>query len=130
MTIALACTAVLAALVFGLGANVTRLRAATAARGGSQQPTDLADPLLKAIRAHGNATEYIPTLIVLSLLVAVRAPAWTLAFTVCATVARLVHAWGMLAAPSLAGPTKLRVAGASGTYLFGLALAVTVLATL
>jgi uncharacterized protein len=129
MTIAIACTSVLAALVFGLGANVTRLRAATAAHGGSQQPTDLADTLLKAIRAHGNATEYIPTLIVLSLLVAVRAPAWTLAFAVGATVARLVHAWGMLA-QSLAGPTKLRVAGASGTYLFGLALAVTVLATL
>ena len=130
MTIAIACTAVLAALVFGLGANVTRLRAATAARGGSQQPTDLADPLLKAIRAHGNAAEYIPTLIALTLLIAVRAPAWTLAFAIGATVARLVHAWGMLTAPSLAAPTRLRVAGASGTYLFGLALAVTVLATL
>lgn len=130
MTVALVCTAILAALVFGLGANVTRLRAVTAKRGGNQMPTDPADPLLKAIRAHGNAIEYIPTLIALFLLVGARAPAWTLAFVVAATVARLAHAWGMLSTPSLAHVTIPREAGAIATYVFGFALAATLIFTL
>ncbi|WP_052914420.1 MAPEG family protein [Protofrankia coriariae] len=104
--------------------------AAGAGRGGSQAPTDPSDPLFIAIRAHGNAAEYIPTLIVLSLLVGSRAPAWTLAFVIGATAARLAHAWGMLAARSWADVTRRRTVGAAGTYLFGLALAGTVLATL
>ena len=123
-------TGIATALVFGLGANVTRLRAATAKRGGNQMPADPADPLLKAIRAHGNAIEYVPTLIVLFLLDAARAPAWTLAFVVAATAARLAHAWGTLSAPSLATVTLPREAGAIGTYAFGLALETTVVFTL
>ncbi|HEV8562464.1 MAG TPA: MAPEG family protein [Actinophytocola sp.] len=130
MTLALACAAILAALVFILGANVTRLRAAGAKRGGPFAPSDPADPLYKAIRAHGNAVEYIPTLLVLFLLDAARAPSWTLVFVVCATLARLAHAVGMLSTPTLAKSTPLRVAGASGTYLFGFALAVTLVTTL
>jgi len=66
----------------------------------------------------------------LSLLVDARAPDWTLVFVVGATAARVVHAWGMLTSPTLAQSTRIREIGASGTYLFGLALAGTVLATL
>jgi uncharacterized membrane protein YecN with MAPEG domain len=47
-----------------------------------------------------------------------------------ATAARLVHAYGMLTADSLASETKGRLAGAVGTYLFGLALAVALVASL
>lgn len=130
MTLTVICAAILAALVFILGANVTRLRAAGAKRGAPFAPSDPADPLYKAIRAHGNAIEYIPTLLVLFLLDATRAPSWTLVFVVGATLARLAHAVGMLSAPTLATPTPLRVAGASGTYLFGVALAVTLVSTL
>ena len=68
MTTAIICTAILAAMLFLLGFNVSRLRGATAKAGGSQLPTDPASPLLIAIRAHGNAAEYIPTFIVLFLL--------------------------------------------------------------
>ncbi|WP_033293962.1 MAPEG family protein [Amycolatopsis jejuensis] len=130
MTLALICAAVLAALVFLLGANVTRLRAAGAKTGAPFAPDDPADPLYKAIRAHGNAIEYIPTLLVLFVLDAARAPAWTLVFVIGATLARLAHAAGMLTTPTLAVPTPLRVAGASGTYLFGVALVVTLVSTL
>ncbi len=125
MTTAIVCTAILGALVFLLGFNVSRVRGATGRAGGSQMPTDPADRLLIAIRAHGNAIEYIPTLIVLFLLVAARTPGWVaVPLIVGATLARLGHAVGMLTAPSLAAQSPARLASAIGTYLFGVALAV------
>ena len=63
-TTAIICTAVLAAMLFLLGLNVSRTRGLTAKAGGPQLPTDPASRLLIAIRAHGNASEYVPTLIV------------------------------------------------------------------
>jgi uncharacterized membrane protein YecN with MAPEG domain len=41
-----------------------------------------------------------------------------------ATAARVAHAYGLLSAPSLAVQTKARLAGAAGTYLLGVGLAV------
>jgi uncharacterized membrane protein YecN with MAPEG domain len=76
MTTAIICSAVLAALVFVLGANVTWMRVITSKTGGSQMPDDPASKLLIAIRAHGNAAEYIPVLVVLFLLVGARSPGW------------------------------------------------------
>ncbi|WP_431676593.1 MAPEG family protein [Kitasatospora sp. KL5] len=131
MPVAIACTAVLGALLFLLGLNVSRMRGATARAGGSQLPTDPADRLFIAIRAHGNAAEYIPTLIVLFLLLGARSPGPLAAvLTVGATAARLLHAWGMLTAPSLAARSGFRVSGAVGTYAFGVALAVAALASI
>ena len=125
MTTAIICTAVLAAMLFLLGLNVSRVRGATARSGGSQMPTDPTSPLLIAIRAHGNATEYVPALIVLFLLVGFRSPTVVaVPLIIGATLARLVHAYGMLSASSLAKETPARVVGALGTYLFGVALAV------
>src|SRR5215813_10425517 len=125
MTTAIICTAILAALLFLLGINVSRMRGVTAKAGGSQMPTDPASPLLIAIRAHGNAAEYIPVLIVLFLLVGARTHAWVaIPLIVGATVARLAHAYGMLTTPSLAAEAPMRLVGAIGTYLFGIALAV------
>jgi uncharacterized membrane protein YecN with MAPEG domain len=124
MTTAIICTAILAALLFALGFNVSRMRGVTAKTGGSQIPTDPASPLLIAIRAHGNAAEYIPTLIVLFLLVGARTHAWVaIPLIVGATVSRLLHAVGLLTAPSMAAETPWRLVGAIGTYLFGVALA-------
>ncbi|WP_026877072.1 MAPEG family protein [Jiangella gansuensis] len=126
MTTAIICTAILATLVFALGFNVSRLRGVTAKSGGSQLPSDPADRLFIAIRAHGNATEHVPTLIVLFLLVSAREPTWwSAALIIGATAARLVHAFGMLTASSLAAESTPRLAGALGTYTFGTALAVT-----
>ena len=125
LTTAIICTAILAAMLFLLGLNVSRMRGVTVKAGGSQFPSDPASRLLIAIRAHGNAAEYIPVLIVLFLLVGARSPAAVaIPLIVGATAARVVHAYGLLTAPSLAVQTKARLAGAAGTYFLGVGLAV------
>jgi uncharacterized membrane protein YecN with MAPEG domain len=125
MTTAIICTAILAAMLFALGFNVSRVRGATGKAGGSQFPDDPSSALFKAIRAHGNAAEYVPTLIVLFLLVGARSPgAAAIPLIAGATTARLLHAYGLLTSPSLAAPTTSRLVGAIGTYLFGIGLAV------
>jgi uncharacterized protein len=125
MTTAIICTAILAAMLLALGLNVSRVRGMTWKTGGSQFPDDPASGLFKAIRAHGNAAEYVPTLIVLFLLVGARSPAAVAAPLIAgATIARLVIAYGLLTSPSLATPTTSRLIGAVGTYLFGIGLAV------
>ena len=124
MTTAIICTAILAAMLLALGINVTRLRAVTGKTGGSQFTTDPASGLFKAIRAHGNAAEYVPTLIVLFLLVGARSPAAVAVPLIAgATIARLVIAYALLTSPSLATPTRSRLIGGVGTYLFGIGLA-------
>ena len=131
MTTAIIATAVLGAMIFILGFNVSRWRGITAKTGGSQLPTDPASPLFIAIRAHGNAAEYVPTLAVLFLLVGARSPAWVaIPLILGATASRLVHAVGMLTASTLAAQSPLRMSGAIGTYAFGVALAVAAAATL
>lgn len=117
--------AVLGAMLFLLGFNVSRMRGVTAKAGGSQAPTDPASPLLIAQRAHGNASEYVPYLAVLFLVVGFGSPAAVaIPLIVGATAARLLHAYGMLSSPSLAQHGAAGMAGAMGTYLFGVALAV------
>jgi len=131
MTTAIICSSLLAALVFVLGANVTRNRVITGKAGGDQQPRDPASRLLIAVRAHGNAAEYIPVLVVLFLLVGYRSPAWVaIPLIIAATAARLLHAYGMLSTVSLATPGKSREVGAVGTYLTGILLAVAAVASL
>jgi uncharacterized protein len=124
MTTAVICSAILAALLLLLGANVTRMRALTGKAGGSQLPQDPTSKLLIAVRAHGNAAEYVPVLAVLFLLVGARSPAWlAIPLIIAATLARLLHAYGMLTSRSLASPTKAREIGAGATYVVGLGLA-------
>jgi uncharacterized protein len=125
LTTAIICTAILAAMLFLLGLNVSRMRGVTAKAGGSQFPSDPASRLLIAIRAHANAAEYIPVLIVLFLLVGARSPAAVaIPLIIGATAARVLHAYGLLTAPSLAVQTRARQAGAAGTYFLGVGLAV------
>jgi uncharacterized protein len=124
---AIICSALLAGLLFLLGGNVSRLRG----KAKDQAPASLTDPLYVAVRAHGNAAEYIPTLMILILLVGARAPSvWATALFVVATAARYVHAFGILSSQDMSRPAPLRLAGAIGTYLAGLALAVAALSTL
>lgn len=126
MTTAIICSAVLAASIFILGFNVSLNRGRAAQRGGSQMPVDPADPLLIAQRAHGNATEYVPTLIALFLLVGWKSPEpWAQGLIIAATASRLLHAVAMLRSETLAAESAPRMTGAMGTYAFGLALAVT-----
>jgi uncharacterized membrane protein YecN with MAPEG domain len=65
----------------------------------SQQPAAMDDPLFVAIRAHGNAAEYVPTMAVLMLVMGSHHPAtWMLVAIIVATAARFVHAVGVLRA--------------------------------
>jgi uncharacterized membrane protein YecN with MAPEG domain len=126
MTTAIVCSAILAGSIFVLGFNVSRMRGVVGPDG-NQQPTDPADRLLIAQRAHGNASEYVPSLIAMFLLVGWLAPTpWALTLIVGATVSRIAHAYLMLTAPSLAEEFLRRTIASMGTYAFGLLLAVTV----
>ena len=124
-TLQIVCVALLGSMLFLLGANVTRHRAI---RGdtGNQMPTDPADRMFIAQRAHGNAAEYVPTLCVLLLVCGTLSDGWWVdVLAVSAVVARMSHAVGMLRAKTLAAHGPLRDVGALGTYLTGIALAVT-----
>lgn len=105
-----------------LAANVSRLRMKHKAAWGDKGKHDL----LGAIRAHGNAAEFVPVFMILFLL-------WELqgasdnALAVMGgvfLVARLVHAYGMIAVHGLA-----RQIGAAVSYLLPVVLAVSVLAS-
>jgi uncharacterized membrane protein YecN with MAPEG domain len=124
MTTAIICIALLGTLLFVLGWNVSRIRGS---RGdtGDQFPTAPDDALFVAIRAHGNASEYIPTLAVLILVVGSREPAlWMLVVAVIAVVSRYLHAIGILTTGDMNAEGVLRFAGAVGTILSGVALSV------
>jgi uncharacterized membrane protein YecN with MAPEG domain len=123
--------ALMGVLVFVLGANVTRQRALRGKAGGTQMPTDPADVLLIAVRAHGNAAEYIPTLCVLLVVCSALTDGWWLdVLAVAALVVRSVHAVGMLTSTTLASYGPFRAFGATGTYVVGVALGVTALVAL
>lgn len=130
-TTVITCIALLGLLVFVLGANVTRHRAVRGSKGGPQLSTDPTDRLLIAVRAHGNASEYVPTLIVLLVVCSMLGGGWWLdVLAVVAVVARVVHAIGMLTSRSLAEHGPARDVGAGVTYLSGIALVATALATI
>lgn len=124
-TIPIVSIALMGIMLFLLGANVTRHRAI---RGdtGNQQPTDPADRMYIAQRAHGNASEYVPTLAVLIVVCSTLTDGWWLdALSIAACAARALHAVGMLTAKTLAGHGPARDVGALGTYAAGVALGVT-----
>ena len=123
---ALICTAVLGALVFGLGFGVSGLRFRE--RHLSGHAADPRDVLHRLVRTHGNATEYASFLAVLFLYFGAHGPSGTtVALMVGATVSRVLHAAGLLAWPSMDRPNPLRFAGALGTYFCGAALCVMLL---
>jgi uncharacterized membrane protein YecN with MAPEG domain len=126
-TIPIVSIALMGILLFLLGANVTRHRALRGATG-DQQPSDPADRMYIAQRAHGNASEYIPTLAVLIVVCSALTDGWWLdALAISALAARTLHAVGMLTSRTLASHGPLRDAGAMGTYAAGLALGITAL---
>ena len=120
--------ALMGILVFLLGANVTRYRIIRGGTG-NQQPSDPADRMYIAQRAHGNASEYVPTLIGLIIVCSVFTDSWWLdVLSVAALVARLLHAVGMLTTKTMAVRSPVKEAGAMGTYASGVALGVTAIA--
>jgi len=129
-TIPVVSIALMGILLMLLGANVTRHRAIRGAIG-NQMPSDPADRMFIAQRAHGNASEYIPTLAVLIVVCATLTDGWWLnALAIAAAAARGLHAFGMLTSKTLASHGPVRDAGAMGTYLTGIALGITALVAL
>lgn len=127
MVTAAVCTGVLGLLVIGLGLGVSLTRGSTATAIGYDP--DPANRLYKLVRAHGNATEYNPMLALMILYLGSREPAAWVEWTfIAVTAARVAHAVGMLASPTLARPQPLRFVGALGTYVLGLVLALATLA--
>jgi uncharacterized membrane protein YecN with MAPEG domain len=124
------CVALMGILLFVLGANVTRHRATRGATG-NQMPTDPADRMFIAQRAHANAAEYIPTLIGLLIICSTLTGGWWLdALAITAAAARLAHAFGLLTSKTMAAHGPVRDAGAMLTYLSGVALGVTAIVAL
>ncbi|WP_431820387.1 MAPEG family protein [Burkholderia sp. F1] len=121
--IAVACTAVLGLLLFGLGlaVSITRFRATTGS-GCAEDPTNA---LHKIVRAHGNTAEYAPFLAVLFLYFGAHEPSGAiLSLIVAATVCRCLLVIGLLAWPTMSRPNPARFVGALGTYLCGAALCI------
>jgi len=122
------CIALMGIMIFVLGANVTRHRAIRGKTGETQMPSDPADKMFIAQRAHGNATEYVPTLIGLLIVCSALTDGWWLnTLAVVATVARFTHAYGMLSSKTLAAHGPVRDSGAIFTYASGIALGITAL---
>lgn len=121
MVIAVLCVALLGFLVVGLGLVVSMTRGSTKTMYGYN--IDPADRLYKAVRAHGNTTEYAPMLAVLILTLGMLNPEpWMMWCMGLVTLSRYVFVFRIVLPPSMAQPSKLRFIGSLGTYLFGMAL--------
>lgn len=122
MNYALMSSGLMALLLIALSFNVSLTRARTQ-RGYGNEPDPTAW-LTKAVRAQGNAAEYIPLFLVLILILEVEGSAnwadWVYIAT-CAT--RYAHAAGMLMSSDLNKPHPVRVLGSAGTYVCGFILA-------
>ncbi len=123
MTVALISIALLGFLVLGLGLYVVFNRGKTNTIIGTVDAPD--NPLNKAIRAHGNATEYSPMLAVLMFVLGSMHPEnWVIWCMGLATFSRYIHAAGMIFPETMAKPNLMRFVGALGTFVFGLALCI------
>lgn len=129
MQVAITCTALLALLLVGLGLSVSAARWKYAK--GIGAPDDPKHPMLKIVRAHGNAAEWIPILAVMMLWLGTREPAawviWTMALV---TACRFSHAAGMVTCRTLAAPHPLRFIGSAGTYVGTALLALALFASI
>jgi uncharacterized membrane protein YecN with MAPEG domain len=123
MNITVLSSGLLALLYAALSVNVsiTRLR--------KRRDSSITDAqLTKAIRAHGNASEYIPLLIASFLFLGVSGSTPTLAaISVLATISRVAHAAGMFRIANVSERHPLRYYGALGTYVCLFAVAVLIL---
>lgn len=83
------------------------------------------NPLMRAIRLHGNTAEHVPIYLLLSLIYELSAGTSCFLITVGAVflLSRLLFTWGMLTKTF----TRRRQVGALGTYLTQLILAVALL---
>ena len=126
MNVYLICSGILVIVYFLLANNVSATRVRTKIGFGTD--ADPASPLNRAIRAHGNASEYIPLFVTLFLYFLVTgASGWITWVVAIVTVCRILHPISIFIAPDLNGRHALRFISALGTYLGGFALGVALL---
>jgi uncharacterized protein len=107
------CIAVLVLFYGALSLNVSRVR-----RKRRSDPTVTEATLTQAIRAHGNASEYIPLFTAGLLYLNVASPsAFVTGLAVAVLACRLSHAAGMFLTPTVNDRHPLRFVGALGSYL-------------
>ena len=106
------CCALLIVFYGALSFNVSRVR--------RRRRSDATIPeaaLTKAIRAHGNAAEYVPLFVAGLLYLQSAAPSpFVSVLAVAALACRLAHAAGMLLPPTVDDRHLLKFIGALGTY--------------
>ena len=109
---AVLCVAVLVLFYGALSFNVSRVR-----RKRRSDPTVTEDALTKAIRAHGNASEYVPLFTACLLYLNAASPSgFVTGLAVAVLVCRLSHAAGMFLTPTVNDRHPLRFVGALGSY--------------
>jgi uncharacterized membrane protein YecN with MAPEG domain len=117
----LICSAILVILYFLLAFNVSLTRQAT--KTGIGPGPDLSGRLNKAVRAHGNAAEYIPIFVLLFLyFLTTGASGWITWVVVIVTICRVLHPVAIFLSPDLNKGYPLRFITSFGTYVGGLAL--------
>ena len=121
--IAVLCVAILVLFYGALSLNVSRVR-----RKRRSDPGITEAALTKAIRAHGNASEYIPLFAAGLLYLDTTSPGlFVSVLSVAVLVCRLFHAAGTLLLPPAEERHPLKFVGAVGTYLCLFALGVALL---
>jgi uncharacterized protein len=126
MNVYLVCSGVLVVVYFLLANHVSYMRVQTnVVIGNDDLPSGR---LNRAIRAHGNASEYIPLFVALFLYFLVSgASGWISWVVVGVTICRVLHPIAIFIAPDLNQRHFLRFIAAVGTYLGGIALGVALL---
>jgi len=123
MTTAVLCVVAMALLIFVLGFWVSIQRGRTNVITGIQD--DPTSGLNKAVRAHGNATEFVPILAILMLYLGTQdVAAWVGWAMIVAAVSRYLTVLGFLTCKTLEKPHVLKALGALGTYAAGIAMCV------
>ncbi|MEO7431664.1 MAG: MAPEG family protein [Dokdonella sp.] len=106
------CVALLVIFYGALSLNVSRVR-----RKRRSDSTVPEAALTKAIRAHGNAAEYIPLFVAGLLYLQSFGPSlFVVGLAVAVVACRIMHAAGMLLVPAVTERHPLRFIGALGTY--------------
>lgn len=126
MNVALICVALLGFLCIATAFYVSMQRGKTGTIYGCD--TDPENPLYKAVRAHGNTTEFAPILALMIFVLAQAPPAaWVIWTMILATFFRYLVVAGLLLPKTMAKPNPMRFLGALGTFITGIMLAVAIL---
>lgn len=126
MTISLICISLLGLLVL-VGAFAVTIHRGKSNTLGGYSTDDLNDPLFRAVRAHGNAVEYVPLLMVVMYILGQGQPAfWVEVCMAVVTLARYLTFFGLYSF-TMAKPNPLRFIGSLLTYVVGVALCIALL---